>query len=284
MGTFKKILKWGGIGLLLLVVVFFGLSEYKIKSAPEIIPHSLTLPTDEASLLEGQRLARMRGCTGCHAEDLAGQIFFDEPIFARIVVPNLTQLMQTQTVEALEAAVRQGIGFDGRPLVLMPSDMFSYLSDDDTAKILAYLKTLPEVENDLPSNFFGPMSRLFFIKGDFKTAPNYIAGNPQMRFNGALDPELAQGEYLAMTMCTECHGQNLEGENQDDFAPPDLGIVAAYNFEDFAHLMKTGEASGGRELGLMTKVAKSRFSYLFEDEVAALYAFLIDRANKEMAE
>lgn len=284
MGIFKKILKWGGIGILVLVLAIFAISEYLIKFGPDPVPITLTLPTDAISLLEGKRLAQIRGCTGCHEKNIAGQVFFDEPIFARVVTPNISGFFQTETVETLEAAIRQGIGVDGRPLVLMPSDMFSYLTDEDTAKIIAYLKTMPVVENDLPGNFFGPISRLIFIKGDFKTAPNMILQNPALKFNAATNPELFKGEYIAMTTCTECHGQNLEGENQDDFAPPDLSIVAAYNFEEFSHLMKTGEASGGRELDLMALVSQSRFSYLRDDEVAALYAFLIDRAERKMAE
>ncbi|MCH8172742.1 MAG: c-type cytochrome [Proteobacteria bacterium] len=284
MKIFKKILKWGGLGILVLAAVFFGVSEYKIKSAPDPIPVTLTLPTDEISLAEGERLARIRGCTGCHTETLEGQIFFEDLIFARVVTPNITGFFHTESVETLEAAIRQGIGVDGRPLVLMPSDMFSYLTDEDTAKIIAFLKTKPIVENDLPGNFFGPISRFFFLKGDFKTAPRMIAQNPAFRFDETSNPNLFKGEYIAMTTCTECHGQNLEGTDEGDFYTPDLSIAAAYTLEEFSHLMNTGEALGGRELGLMTEVAKSRFSYLFEDEVSALHAYLLDRAEREMEE
>lgn len=282
MRIFKKILKWGGLFILVILLGGFGYSEYLIASAPDPVSVTLDLPTDEASLLEGERLAKTRGCTGCHDKNLAGQIFFDEPIFARVVTPNLTTNIKNETVEMLETAIRQGFGYDGRPLILMPSPMYSYLSDGDTAKIIAYLKTVPEVENDLPDNFFGPISRFFFIKGDFKNAPRMIAQKPAFKFNRETNPDLFNGEYIAKTVCTECHGQNLEGENQDDFAPPNLSIVAAYNFEEFSNLMKTGEATGGRELDLMALVSQSRFSYLRDDEVAALYAFLIDRANKQM--
>ena len=285
MGRVKKFLKWAGIGILSLVLILFLYSEYLIKSAPDPVPVSLALPTDAASLAEGERLARTMGCAGCHDKNLEGQVFFDELIFARVVAPNISGLIHSETVETLEAAIRQGIGADGRAMVLMPSDMFAYLTDEDTAKIIAFLKTMPEVENELPGIFFGPISRLFFIKGDFKTAPTMILQNPVFKFSETSNPNLFKGEYVAMTMCTECHGQNLEGKNRDDFAPPDLSIVASYTIDDFAHLMKTGEASGGRELGLMSEVAKSRFSYLLDDEVSALYAFLIDRAeNMEVTE
>ena len=120
------------------------------------------------------------------------------------------------------------------------------------------------------------------MQGDFKTAPAMISEQTPLLFNVASEPELAKGEYLAMTMCTECHGANLKGVDEGGFITPNLTIAAAYKFEDFAHLMKTGEASGGREVCLMTEVAESRFSYLFDEEVTALYAFLVARAENEM--
>ena len=80
-----------------------------------------------------------------------------------------------------------------------------------------------------------------------------------------------------MTLCTECHGSDLKGVNQGGFLTPDLSIVAAYGFKDFSHFLKTGEAVGGRDVGLMTEVAISRFSFLHEDEFRALHAFLTKR-------
>ena len=282
MKLFKKILKWGGLTILVIVLFVYGYSEYLIKSGPDPVLVTLDLPTDEASLIEGERLARIRGCTGCHTETLEGQIFFEDLIFARVVTPNITGFFHTESVETLEAAIRQGVGVDGRPLVLMPSPMYSYLSDEDTAKIIAFLKTKHIVENDFPGNFFGPISRLIFIKGDFETAPRMIAQNPTFKFDETSNPYLFKGEYIAMTTCTECHGQNLEGDAFGDMFIPNLTIAAAYSLEEFAHLMKTGEATGGRGVGLMSQVALSRFSYLNDDEVSALYAFLKARAEAEM--
>lgn len=89
------------------------------------------------------------------------------------------------------------------------------------------------------------------------------------------DPQLVRGEYLAKTMCNECHGFDLRGHADIEMSMPDLAILAAYSEEDFRHLMKTGEGLGGREdLGLMTVVARDRFAYLNDDELDDLLAYL----------
>ena len=89
----------------------------------------------------------------------------------------------------------------------------------------------------------------------------------------ARDPD-AEGAYLARTACAECHGVQLAGS---DFAP-DLRIAKGYTREQFAHFFQTGEALGGRDLPLMSEVARNRFSHFTDEEEDALYAYLMARA------
>jgi mono/diheme cytochrome c family protein len=101
-----------------------------------------------------------------------------------------------------------------------------------------------------------------------------------MRMGPRLAPsELADtlhyGEYLARTACTECHGNEFEGDGG-----PDLAIAAVYSPDDFARLMRTGIAMGQRELQLMSSVSRSRFSHFTDAEIRALHAFLRARASK----
>ena len=79
-----------------------------------------------------------------------------------------------------------------------------------------------------------------------------------------------RGRYLAATICSECHGVDLQGGG----ATPPLTMVRAYDENEFRHLLRTGEARGGRPLGLMAKVARSRFSHLDDAEMAALHSYL----------
>ncbi|NIV19993.1 MAG: hypothetical protein GWN54_05020, partial [Gammaproteobacteria bacterium] len=52
-------------------------------------------------------------------------------------------------------------------------------------------------------------------------------------------------------------GLDLDGGNQ--FAPP-LSVAQSYALEDFQKLLATGMGAGDRDLGLMTQVARFRFS------------------------
>lgn len=283
MQIFKKL----GLALAGVVAVLllggFAVSEYRLRATPEVTPPRLEIPRDRASLAEGRRLALTRGCLGCHGRDGGGQVFIDEPLLATVAASNLTTLFGERPPAALDAAIRHGVGLDGRALVIMPSAMFSYLTDADTAKIIGYLATLPEVERDLPARSVGPLARAFFIAGRFQSAPAMVAERPPLRHDPAAEPELARGEYLAMTACSECHGADLAGSGDPEFPTPDLTIAAAYTFEDFARLMTTGEAAGGRELGVMSEVARGRFAHFTESEIAALHAFLEHRAERVMA-
>jgi len=60
---------------------------------------------------------------------------------------------------------------------------------------------------------------------------------------------------------------------------PDLAIAAGYTPEQFAHFFVTGEALGGRELELMSVMARNRFGNFTDEEEAALYSYLVARAQ-----
>jgi len=59
--------------------------------------------------------------------------------------------------------------------------------------------------------------------------------------------------------------------------------VPAYREEEFQSFLRTGVATGGRELPLMSDVARSRFSHFADDEVRALYAYLTSLSAADSA-
>jgi mono/diheme cytochrome c family protein len=108
--------------------------------------------------------------------------------------------------------------------------------------------------------------------GKFRTAEQLIqaAAAP-----AAARTEIGErGRYLALSICSECHGPDLSGDETPDFVAPALGVVAAYSLEEFRHLMRTGEPIGGRELGLMRVRAQRGLSHLTDSEIEALYEYL----------
>ena len=156
----------------------------------------------------------------------------------------------------------------------MPSFNFARLSDEDTAALIAFLRSAPVVEGELPDPKLGWSVRWTFAIGAETHMAEWADRVPPLRVDADAEPQRARGEYLAMTMCNECHGLDVRGQTLFGPPTPDLAIVAAIEPEDFERLITTGIGLGGRELGLMGLVAPDRFPQLSEQEVADLYAYL----------
>src|SRR5262249_46401051 len=110
------------------------------------------------------------------------------------------------------------------------------------------------------------------VTGQFKTARQLI--DETVPLPDAANADAKQGRYLAQTICSGCHGTSLRGETNPDFTSPDLRIVAAYSPDAFTQLMRTGVALGGREVRVMSEVARVHLSHLTDPEIAALYSYL----------
>jgi mono/diheme cytochrome c family protein len=276
----KRSLRWLGIALLAVVslaVVGLGIvylqSERILTRTYPLPAVALPIPTDPAELPEGQRLATVHNClSSCHGKGGEGAVMFDQPMIGRIVAPNLTAAVRRYSDTQLVTIIRHGLRPDGRSVVVMPAQQFGVLTDSDLGHIIAFLKSLPPVEGPAPSISLGPVGRLGFATGQFKTAAQLIAtGVPPPQATGE---EAERGRYLARSTCSECHGADLRGDSNPDFTSPSLQVVAAYTPEAFRQLLRTGVPLGGRSLPTMGKVARENLSQLTDAEIAALYTYL----------
>jgi len=253
------------------LVVLYGGSEYMLRGRHPLAGKALTLPTDSASLAEGQHLVLLRGCFGCHGEGGKGGAFFDEPNIATIVAPNLTKAFATYSDAELDGIIRHGVRPNGRALLGMPSAAFTRLRDEDLARMTAFIRSVPPSDGPGPSVSVGPLGRLGLLTGQFSVATKLVAEVANAPVQSVPD-SLVEGSYLAHTICTECHGPNLEGD--PGFAVPALAIAATYTWPEFETLMRTGKARGNRELKLMSEVARGRFSQFTPTELQALFSYL----------
>ena len=276
----KRLLRWIGIAVgslaglaLVAYAVLYVLSERVLRRTYEIPAVAISIPTDPASITEGQRLATVRGCVaGCHGKQAEGTVLFDQPMIGRIVAPNLTAAVRRYSDSELAVVIRNGVRPGGRSTFVMPSEVFVGLTDEDLGRIIAFLKSLPVVPGPGPSLSLGPLGRVGVATGQFKTAAQLIA--EAVPLPDTTNEEAAHGRYLARTVCAQCHGANLRGDSNPDFTSPDLRVVAAYSPEAFAELLRTGVAFGGRKLGMMRAAARDNLSHLTDAEIAALYSYL----------
>lgn len=264
---------------LVAVAAIYIASEGLIRRTYDVAPVSVVVPTDAASVAEGRRLATIRGCNdGCHGTGVSGGLLFDGPwYYGDMVAPDLTRVAATYTDSELERVIRRGVRRNGRSTFGMPSPMFYHLTDADLGVIIAFLRSLPLGDGPDTDVRFGPLGRLELVMEPHFAYATEIERDAPWTTEAELQGPNGRGRYLALTVCTECHGMNLKGS--DDGSTPDLVVVGAYAPEQFARLMRDGIAVGERELPMMSPVARGRFSQFRDDEVRALYDFLSARAR-----
>ena len=282
----RRALRWVGIGfgglvalLIVAAIAIFAWSQIILGRTYSAAPE--TLPAVSAAEKAGApRLARVLGCLSCHGEGLRGKLMFDAPGVARVFAPNITEVAAKSSDQQLAAAIRQGIGHDGRGLFIMPSPQYSRLTDRETAALVGWIRTLPRAQGQARGLSAGPIGRLGLVTGAFKPAP---AGVAEYRTQApvALDPVHEAARHLAATACSECHGPALMGGSAGPGEKaPDLRVAAGYDLAQFRTLMRSGRPPDGRDLGLMATVAKADFSHLTDAEIDALHAYLAARAKR----
>jgi len=274
-----------GIGSIVMVVILlaggiYGMSASAVSNDHKTQPHAFDASIGNA--VQGKRLGDMYGCTDCHTPDLGGQVMIDEMPIARVPAPNLTAGAPggAMTDQEFEQALRHGIGRDGRKLFVMPSSEYTYLSDQDVADLLAWIRTLPAVERELPGRTFGPIGRAMVALGKVPFQPDLIAAdsnaNHLERPDGS-DP--VQLGYYYTRLCTGCHGHDLTGAPPvNPGAPPGANLTPAGNLrnwtlEQFKEVFATGRTPEGKTLdpAVMPWNAIGKAN---PEEIEAIWAYL----------
>ena len=282
----RKALRWLGYGLAAVLILALAFAawvwfvSWRATSATyEARAERLVRPTP-AQLADAPRQARILGCVSCHGQGLRGRMMFDAQPFATVWAPNLSELAPRVSDQQLAAAIRQGIGHDGRALFVMPSAQYSRLGDGEVAALIAFIRAQPPAGEATPESQLGPIGRFAVATGGLKPATAMIA---EFRRREPFDtgPAFAAGRRLAAAGCADCHGPDLAGgQPTPDQAAPDLAIAGAYDLAQFRTLMRSGRPPGGRDLGLMAQVARDDFSHLTDEELAQLWAYLRARAER----
>jgi mono/diheme cytochrome c family protein len=285
-----KFLKWIGIilGSLIGLVVIFVLAALAITSSRLNKVYSVTveqvaIPTDAASIERGRYLANaLSTCIGCHAENLGGKKFFDDPTIGQIFSSNLTPGKGGKgavfTDEDWVRVLRYGIRPDGKPVLIMPSQNFSHLSDADLGALIAYLKALPPVNQESPASDLTVPARILFALGQFGKLPaEIIAESGPPKPAPAPGVTVEYGEYIARVGgCRDCHGENLTGGTAGPGSPaaPNLtpgGQLIVWTEGDFIESFRTGATPQGQ---LDTENMPIAEYQMVDDDLRALFLYL----------
>ena len=302
--------RWKKIVLitLLIIVVVLGLGiTFTIGWRPIIGAKKRAL-TDRKFEATPQRLARGKylvdgvlGCFGCHTDadwskqgappvagrEGSGHIWSDQDM-PWLVAPNITPDKETGagnwSDDTLARAIREGIGHDGRALFpIMPYQNYRDMSDEDLASVIAYLRTVPAVHNQLSTT-----------KMPFPL--NYLMQNMPQPVNAPVaqpdqsTPE-ARGAYLVkMGACADCHtpqekGQPMPGmefaggfplhEPKGDVVSANITPAASgigyYNEATFIQAMRTGKV-GARPLHY--SMPFYFYGKMTDQDLGSVFAFL----------
>lgn len=287
----KKILKWVGIvlgsllGLLVLALaVLYFIGGARVNKKYQVSVEAIAIPADAAAVQRGEHLAAaVYLCQDCHTENMGGQVYFTVPSMLSVPTPNLTSgtggVGGFYTDEDWVRAIRHGVGHDNRALFIMPSNTFYYIGDEDLGTLIAYLKSLPPVDNQLPERRIEPLGRLMMAVGMFPPLPvdqiDHASPPPEAPEPGVT---VAYGEYLAQT-CRECHGDRLNGK---PFGPPGQeipspnltpgGVLVSWTEQDFITTLRSGTTPYGKPLN--EDMPWQSFGQMSDDELRALWIYL----------
>lgn len=198
-----------------------------------------------------------------------------------LVAPNITPDRPTGAGDWTDAqflrALREGIGHDGRTLSpVMGSMYYRQMTLDDALSVVAYLRTLPPVNNPLPAN---PKSS--------SAPPSY----PKAPAVNRLATPVEAGRYLiAIAGCASCHtpfdkngplpgmflagGFMLTHEGRSAAAAnltPDASGISYYDDGMFIEVMRTGKIGGRKISPIMPWFC---FRNMADSDLKAMFAYL----------
>jgi cytochrome c553 len=210
----------------------------------------------------------------------------DEPVMAVLHGPNLTggrgSAVAHYTWADWDRAVRHGVRRDGTPL-LMPSQDFAALSDDELGEIVAYLARVPAVDRTTKPASLGPIGATLVATGLWQLAPTQIENHS--RPHPAALPQSVSAELGASVsgVCRGCHGAHLSGGKivlGDPTWPaaanltPHVQGLAGWRYADFERAMRSGVRPDGQRMRAPMNLITPYTSKLHDTELRALWLYL----------
>lgn len=289
----KKVFKWivvvlgSLIGLLLVAGgVLFLIGNARLNKTYDFPSSNITIPTDEASIAYGKHRAEIL-CEGCHGVDLSGvNNWFAAGPLGTIDSANLTSGeggigREFTSDEDYVKAIRHGIDPEGKPIFMPAVISGAQLSDEDLGAIIAYVKSVPPVDQVTTGNRFTPLARIMLAAGMLGKLPVETVSHDVHVTAPERGVTVAYGEYMVSTNdCLVCHGPQLNGGPFPDptvkIITPNItpgGEVGFWSEEQFVNTIRTGMTPGGHNLDPEHMPWKD-YNLMTDNELKAIYAYL----------
>jgi nicotinate dehydrogenase subunit B len=181
---------------------------------PEIEP--ITPPTagsfNRALVAEGENIARLGNCAGCHMEDPARPLAGGRPlatpfgtVFATNITPDAETGIGAWSRAAFDRAMRRGIARNGAHLYpAFPYDHFTHASDGELEALYAWLMTRRPIERRAPATRLDGMFSFRPLVAGWKLL--YLDERP-LPIDPAQSSDWNRGRTLAegLAHCGGCH-------------------------------------------------------------------------------
>lgn len=292
----KKILKWTGIVLLVLIA---GLTI--TVAARQNLKYDAPYPdikasTDTAQINRGRHLVYTTAhCINCHyrgnadsiialGQDvpLTGGFEFDLPvgkIYSKNITPDVETGIGKRTDSEIARMLRYGVRPDGTAVFdFMP---FHNMTDEDLVAVISFLRSQKPVRNEVPQhkpNVLGYVVKAFMVK------PVGPTGEPAKSITR--DTTAAYGEYLAMHVseCNGCHtkrdmaggftgepfagGNDIEGYMSVNLTPDSTSRIFGWSKQNFIDRFRMGK------LYPKSPMPWNSFKRMTDGELTAIYNYL----------
>jgi len=276
-----------GVGVIAAAAIYGAVlvGERKASRTVNVDVAPVAFRDDAASIAHGKYLYESRGCMECHGAGAGGRQVFDDPGGLTVRAPDLTsgnpEIAHYQPVDWVRS-IRHGVAPTGRPLLIMPSEDYNRLSDDDLASLVAYVRSLPPGMG-APADIRLP----WFVRALYGVG---VVNDAAAKIDHSLpaSPPMAQaataqyGGYVA-NACLGCHGPELRG-GKIAGAPPDWppaadlrpvsgGAMARYDHASaFIAMMRSGKRPDGSEVSRVMPF--DSFGRMNDTELTAVYLYL----------
>jgi mono/diheme cytochrome c family protein len=249
----RRFLKGLGILVGVLVLLFVGIILYVQATWNNPVDRpapQMAVPDDPEIVARGEHLYKYAwNCWGCHGsqggyspeESQSGGREFDMTgigpgfgfVFAKNITPDPATGIGDWSDGELVRALREGLDREGRLIFpIMPAPFYHGMSDDDALSLVAYLRSLPAVRNEVPEQRLSFIAKVLISFRVVKPEPPIT--EPVKAPPKGVTAEY--GKYLAWNAsgCAECHVPRDPNTGIFDVSRPFAGGLFPFPEEGFS--------------------------------------------------
>jgi cytochrome c553 len=260
------------------------LGERKLERQVFVKVVPVPFASGAAVVKQGRYLFETRGCVSCHGPDGSGRVMINESNGMFVRTPNITRGPASAVAEYTEAdwvrAIRHGVNPAGHALFIMPSEVYSGLSDADFSALVAYVRSMPPIAGEKALIQLPLVVKALYGADLIRDASEKIVHGRPPSPPVAVGTTGEYGAYVAR-ICTGCHGETLAGgrtAETDPHEPPPANltpgegtVMTRYDSLDkFAAMMRSGKRPDGSDV----RMPFDTLAAFNDTDIAAIYGYL----------